>query len=157
MFESKSKWVAIKQHSLVRASHKSHKMKQLWITNWISGFLFIEMNILWLVPVIDDVTPPLKSFHLGSGCGWVGRAAPSNTRGLRFESSHWHDFIINICTVNCWKDENKEKEVGNIPFSSFSKTVLNISFTILEHVKCLTFLWAFSMNWHEAIFHSFWC
>ena len=40
----------------------------------------------------------------GSGGGSVGRAVTSDTRGPRFESSHWQTFISNIClllTVNC--------------------------------------------------------
>ena len=31
--------------------------------------------------------------HVGSGCGAVGRAAASNTRGTRFESTHRQKFI----------------------------------------------------------------
>ena len=57
---------------------------------------------------------------LGSGCGSVGRAVASNTRGPRFESSHWQKFIfiLNICLLWTvyWKDENKEKEAGNGPY-----------------------------------------
>ena len=30
--------------------------------------------------------------YMGSGCGSVGRAVASNTRGPRFESSHWQSF-----------------------------------------------------------------
>ena len=47
---------------------------------------------------------------IGSGCGSVGRVFASD---LQLESSYWQDFIMNIFTVNCWKDENKEKEAGN--------------------------------------------
>ena len=49
-------------------------------------------------------------FHLGSGCGSVGRVVASNTRGPRFESSNRQDFIMNIFTVNCWKVEKKRKK-----------------------------------------------
>ena len=57
---------------------------------------------------------------VGSGCGSVGRAVASKSRGPRFESSHRQKFIftLNICllsTVYC-KDKNKEKEAGNGPF-----------------------------------------
>ena len=31
----------------------------------------------------------LKVGLMGSGCGSVGRAVASETRGLRFKSSHW--------------------------------------------------------------------
>ena len=48
----------------------------------------------------------------GSGCGSVCRAVASDTWDPRFESSQWHNMI----TVNCWKDEHKEKEAENGPF-----------------------------------------
>ena len=32
----------------------------------------------------------------GSGCGSVGRAVASNSRGQRVESSHWQKFMFNI-------------------------------------------------------------
>ena len=41
---------------------------------------------------------------MGSGCGSVGRAVASDTRGLWFESSHWQNlyiYIVNLLTVNC--------------------------------------------------------
>ena len=57
---------------------------------------------------------------LGSGCGSVGRAVASNTRGPQFESSHPQKFIyiLNICLLSTvfWKDENKEKGAENGPF-----------------------------------------
>ena len=37
----------------------------------------------------------------GSGCGSVGRAVASNTRGPRFESSHRQKIIEHLSTVNC--------------------------------------------------------
>ena len=53
---------------------------------------------------------------MGSGCGSVGRAVASNSRGPRFESSHREKFILNIYCQLYLKDENKEKEAGNGPF-----------------------------------------
>ena len=44
-----------------------------------------------------------------SGCGLVGRAIASDDRGQWFDYSHRQDFIMDIFTVNCWKDGNKEK------------------------------------------------
>ena len=38
-----------------------------------------------------------QDYDLGSGCGSVGRAVASNTRGPRFESSYWQTFILDIC------------------------------------------------------------
>ena len=57
---------------------------------------------------------------MGSGCGSVGKAVASNTRGPQFKSSHRQKFIyiLNICLLSTvyWKDENKEKEAGKDPF-----------------------------------------
>ena len=57
---------------------------------------------------------------MGSGCGSVGRAVASDTRGPRFESSHQQKFIsilnISLLSTVCWRDENKEKEAGYGPF-----------------------------------------
>ena len=52
----------------------------------------------------------------GGGCGSVGRAVASNSRGLWFESSHRQKIILNIYCQLYWKDENKEKEAENGPF-----------------------------------------
>ena len=38
---------------------------------------------------------------MGSGCGSVGRAVASDTRGPRFKSSHWQNYIEHLFTVNC--------------------------------------------------------
>ena len=40
--------------------------------------------------------------NLGSGCGSVGRAVASDTRGPRFESSHRQKiiYILNICLLS---------------------------------------------------------
>ena len=32
---------------------------------------------------------------------------------VRLKSSHRRNFTLNMCTVNCWKDENKVKEAEN--------------------------------------------
>ena len=47
---------------------------------------------------------------LGSGCGSVGSAVASNTRGPQFDSSHRQTFIMYIFIVNCWRGKNKEAE-----------------------------------------------
>ena len=50
-----------------------------------------------------------------SGCGSVGRAVASDTKGLQFESSRWQ-LLLNrglLALAVCRKDENKEKEAGN--------------------------------------------
>ena len=57
---------------------------------------------------------------MGSGCGSVGRAVASNIKGPRFESSRQQKFIfilnISLLSTVCWRDENKEKEAGYVPF-----------------------------------------
>ena len=73
-----------------------------------------------------------KYWDLGSGCGAVGRAVASNTRGPGFESSH-RQLLLNIyllLTV-CRKDENKEKEAGNGPFLKKSIEILFFTEDIL--------------------------
>ena len=60
-----------------------------------------------------------------SGCGSVGRAVASDTRGPRFESSLRQKFKLNI--VNCIKKTKiKKKEAGNGPFNT------NLSMTGFE-------------------------
>ena len=72
---------------------------------------------------------------MGSGCGAVGRAVASNSRGLGFKSSHWQ-LILNIFTV-CRKDENKRKEAGIVPFLKY---VWNngINTLLLRHLQLPT-------------------
>ena len=53
---------------------------------------------------------------MGSGCGSVGRAVASKSRGPQFESCQWQKIILNITCQVYWKDVNKEKEAGNRPF-----------------------------------------
>ena len=55
-------------------------------------------------------------FLQGRGGGSVGRAVASNSRGPRFESSHWQKFILNIYCQLYWKDKNKGEEARNGPF-----------------------------------------
>ena len=58
---------------------------------------------------------------LGIGCGSVGRAVASDTRGLRFESSHWVTLYY-LYSVNCFEKtkiilrkviDGKTKESGH--------------------------------------------
>ena len=44
-----------------------------------------------------------------------------NSRGPRFESSHWQKIILNIYNQLYRKDENKEKEAG---IAHFKKTLV---------------------------------
>ena len=57
-----------------------------------------------------------KKIKAGSGCGSVGRAVTSNSRGLRFESCHQQKFKFNILPSTVLKRQNKEKEAGKGPF-----------------------------------------
>ena len=59
----------------------------------------------------------IESF--GSGCGSVGRAVASKTRGPWFKSSQWHKFIQNMFYLPTYlllavgKMKIKKKEAGN--------------------------------------------
>ena len=53
---------------------------------------------------------------MGSGWGSVGRTVASDAKGPQFESRQQQKFSMKIFSVNCWKDENKDKEAGNGPF-----------------------------------------
>ena len=51
----------------------------------------------------------------GSGCGSVGWAVASTSRGPQFESSHWHN-LYGTFTVSCIeKTKRKKKEAENGP------------------------------------------
>ena len=52
---------------------------------------------------------------MGSGCGSVGRAVAYNTRGLRFDSSHWQNFIEHLFIINCIEKKKINKKAGNGP------------------------------------------
>ena len=56
---------------------------------------------------------------LGSDCDAVGRAVASDSRDLRFESSHQQIlyYLLYYCQLY-WKDENKEKVAGNGPLKN---------------------------------------
>ena len=60
------------------------ELKHPYLTSIVNQFLCLNINIV------------------GSGCGSVGRAAASDTRGPRFESSHRQKFIyiLNICLLS---------------------------------------------------------
>ena len=62
---------------------------------------------------------------MASGCGSVGRAVASNSRGPRFESSHRQKFILNIYCQLYRKDENKKKEaeIGAFKKKHFARSV----------------------------------
>ena len=107
------------------------KMTPNWLTIRPADFnsLFLPNNIiLSSIQSANEATDPfgvisVNCFVTGtnyncnsltcSGCGSVGKAVASDTRGPRFESSHRQKFIyiLNICLLSTayWKDENKEK------------------------------------------------
>ena len=70
--------------------------------------------LIWSTPAVH--LHFYKELHWGSGCGSVGRAVASDTRGPRFESSHII-YIEHSFSVNCIeKTKIKLKEAGNGPF-----------------------------------------
>ena len=53
----------------------------------------------------------IAKMFVGSSCGSVGRAVASDTRGPRFEFSHWQILYWTLFTVNCIeKTKIKKKE-----------------------------------------------
>ena len=68
---------------------------------------------------------------LGSGCGAVGRAVASDTRGPGFESSHWQLLLNIYLLLTVWrKDENKRKRGQEWPI--FKKNNKKITPVTLE-------------------------
>ena len=89
------------------------------------------MGTVQMSSCLTDLDLP-KLVKQGSGCGAVGRAVASYTRGPRFESSHRQKFIEHLFTVNCIeKTKIKKKEAGNGPFF-FKKREWNQS---MEHLN----------------------
>ena len=71
----------------------------------------------------------------GSGCGSVGRAVASNSRGPRFESSLWQTFILNIyCQLCIEKTKIKKKR----PRKNNMSTVQTVPFNCLKKVSFVT-------------------
>ena len=94
---------------------------------------------------------PKKGFFdpLGSGCGSVGRAVASDTRGPRFKSSHWH--ILYGTFVYCqpyWKDEIKKKWPG---MAHFKKTLF---WTQSQHLCIFHYFYLIYMIWYFIIILS---
>ena len=80
----------------------------------------VEWSAFWCHLKLSQETPiylhSKKREVGGSGCGAVGRAVASDTRGPQFESSHWQNSLIYLFTVNCIeKTKIKKKEAGNGP------------------------------------------
>ena len=63
-----------------------------------------------------------NEWSLGSGCGSVGRAVASDSRGPRFESHHRQKNYIEHFTVNCIeKTKIKKKRLGRAHFLKKNK------------------------------------
>ena len=86
----------------------------------------------------------------GSGCGSVGRAVASDTRGPWFESSHWQYLYWTLFTVNCTeKTTIKKKEARNGPLKNLA---------IRSHCPWLTqvfLLWSTKGDISKAFLHFF--
>ena len=82
-----------------------------YIVENMNSYNFITVNItLYVYLALINLA------SMGSGCGSVGTAVASDTRGPGFEYSHWQLLNIYFLLIACRKDENKEKEAGNGPF-----------------------------------------
>ena len=84
-------------------------------------------------------------------CGSVGRE--DDNRGPWFESRHRQNLKINIVTVNCWKDKNKEKEAKNGSFFKFFNDIKNdifksqLSACFISQVKSYLSDWRGIFSW----------
>ena len=88
---------------------------------------FTLREFYFLYGLCGQCNKPFK----GSGCGSVGRAVASDTRGPRLESSHRQKniFIKHLFTVNCvLKRQNKEKRPRMAHLKNqFQEVMLKIS------------------------------
>ena len=74
-------------------------------------FLFLSSHLL--IFLISLIIFDEKFVSECSGSGSVGRAADSDTRGPRFDSDPWQNFIQKMLTVE--KTKMKKNEAGNCP------------------------------------------
>ena len=97
-----------------------HKMLETLFTNHPC---VVIVNFIFSLLLRDKLQRSQHSFHLvASKCyvstigmlgQWLwlsGRAVASDTRDLRFESSHWQTFIEHLFIVNCVEKTNENKE-----------------------------------------------
>ena len=92
-------------------------------SNW-KVFLLLKKDhislkkiLSWLCCLTSTYYSKKEQPMKGSGCGSVGRAVASDTRGLQLK--YYHRQILYWTFVSSklyWKDKNKEKEAGNGPF-----------------------------------------
>ena len=69
--------------------------------------------------------------QFGSGCGSVGRAVASDTRGMWLISRHQQNLFV--ASINCqlfWVDQNKEKEAGNQNVQKLKKVAIKFIRTV---------------------------
>ena len=77
--------------------------------------------------------PDQQKTHTGSGCGSVGKAVASNTRGLRYESSHQQKLYWTLFTVSCQeKTKIKKKRPG---MAHLKKSLLHCCPAVLNELK----------------------
>ena len=68
---------------------------------------------------MDEIIILNIKLQKGSGCGSVGRAVSSGTRGPLFKSIHWQNLYWTLFTVNFKeKKKTKEKEARNGPLKN---------------------------------------
>ena len=69
---------------------------------------------------------------MGNGCGSVGIAVASVTRGPRFESSRWQT-LYNLFTFNCIEKTKRKKRGWDWP--NYLKTTNNYNFSCTTSVR----------------------
>ena len=86
---------------------------------------FGNVSILYFYSQIHNYNALCITFHyLGSGCGSVGRAVASDTKGPRFESGHRQTFYY-LFTIN-WIEKTKTKDKRGREGPIFLKTTTDI-------------------------------
>ena len=83
-------WVSSHNHSTRAPTISKLFLLQFWMDSWQQNFCWDRVVVAqlaeWSLPILV---------------------------GPMFESSYQQIFIMNIFTVYCWKDENKQKDAGN--------------------------------------------
>ena len=100
--------------------------------------------------VAGDITTSVnKGRWLGSGCGLVGRAVASDTRGPWFESSQWQNVcwtIVYLFTIKCIENTKINKKRPGM--AHFFKKQCQVGQWAVFLFRCL---WVISL-----MFRSFW-
>ena len=77
----------------------------------LNGQIITESYLILTRCAIGQVS--INDWEQGSGCGSVGRAVASHTKGPQFESSHWQNLywtFVYLFAINCIEKTNINKK-----------------------------------------------